>query len=495
LTDLRPFQTDALQQALGEIERGLNPLIVCPTGGGKTVIGNALIAALADKHVLWLTHRRELVFQPRQKLLEGFGIEAGVILSGEQMKQMQRVQIASVQTFHARYIRGGKDLPPADLIVIDEAHHIRARTYLEICDRYPDARKIGLTATPCRTDGRGLGSTFSVIVETPQVEELINLGFLVRTRIWAPSKPDLMGVRTQSGDYVIADLAERVDRAELVGDIVTHWHRHAGGRSTIVYATTVAHSQHLADEFARSGVKVAHLDGKTPKEQRDEILKQLANGDVTVVCNCQVLTEGFDAPDVGCIVLARPTKSMGLYRQMIGRGLRPAPGKGDCIVLDHSGATDRHGRVEDAVWWTLQEDQKARTAARAGECGADHERKLLTCTECHAICVAGKPCPECGHLPKRPGQHLDILDGDLVLYGTGPHRSSEEQRSEWHQQLLGIAQERGYKSGWVAHKFKEKFGHWPTRLYVKPMKPSAEVLSWVRSRNIAWAKARERANA
>ena len=160
-----------------------------------------------------------------------------------------------------------------------------------------------------------LGNIFNALIECPQVQELIDLGHLVRTKVFAPSKPNLKGVTVRQGDYAEGELADRMDRAELVGDIVTHWHRLADRRKTVVFATSVAHSIHLRDEFLKSGVRAEHIDGSTPKDERDEILNRLSTGEIEIVINCMVLTEGFDCPDIGCIVLARPTKSMGLFRQ------------------------------------------------------------------------------------------------------------------------------------------------------------------------------------
>jgi superfamily II DNA or RNA helicase len=473
--------------------------LVAPTGTGKTTIAAKHIEQEENKHVLWLTHRRELVFQPRDRLTE-FGIEAGVILAGEPLNQMARVQIASIQTLWSRCIRGSTDLPHANLIFVDEAHHVRARTYRHIIESYPEARVVGMTATPCRRDGRGLGSTFDVMVETPQIEQMIEMGYLVKTRVWAPSTPDLTGVHTRKGDYVEAELAERVDRPELVGDIVTHWHRLGDGRQTIVFATSVAHSIHLCEEFVKSDVKAAHIDGFTPKDERDEILRQLAAGDVKVVVNCQVLTEGFDCPDVGTIVLARPTRSMGLYRQMLGRGLRPAPGKCDCLVLDHAGATFAHGHIEEPVVWTLREDRKAFTKPkeRNGECA---ERRLLACTECGAVRTGGKPCPECGHMPRRHGEHLEVIDGDLEHLERGgarrPYQYSHQEQRAFYLGLLHLALARGNKPGAAAHRFKEKFNRWPDRLWqhLPPVAPSGEVLAWDRHCRIRYAKAMEKAAA
>src|SRR5262245_28926393 len=197
------------------------------------------------------------------------------------------------------------------------------------------------------------------MIECPQVAELIVGGYLVKARVYAPVDPDLKGVRTVKGDYHEAQLADRMDRDKLVGDIVTHFHKYGQRRRTIAFACSVAHSIHIRDEFIKSGVRAEHLDGQTPREERDDILARLASGETEVVANCMVLTEGFDCPDVCCIILARPTKKMGLLRHMIGRGLRPADGKTDAVILDHSGAVFRHGLPEDHVHWTLDPDTRA----------------------------------------------------------------------------------------------------------------------------------------
>ena len=175
-------------------------------------------------------------------------------------------------------------------------------------------------------------------------------------------------MRTVAGDYVEGQLADRMDRPKLIGDIVTHWHKFGERRKTVAFAVNVAHSVHLRDEFIKSGVRAEHIDGSTPKPERDASLARLASGEIELVTNCMVLTEGWDMPEVGCCILARPTRKMGLYRQMIGRVLRPAPGKIDAIVLDHSGAVFRHGFVEDPVEWTLDPDRHAESPAHAKRC-------------------------------------------------------------------------------------------------------------------------------
>ena len=216
-------------------------------------------------------------------------------------------------------------------------------------------------------DGRGLGGIFDTIIEAPQVPDLIEQGYLVPTLCYAPVDPDLRGVKTQAGDYAVEQLERRMNTDQLVGDIVSHWYRLGQNRPTVVFAVGVAHSIHLRDEFLKSGVKAEHIDGDTPKDERDAILQRLAAGETTVVTNCMVLTEGWDCPEVGCTILARPTKSMGLFRQMVGRVLRPAPGKVNAIVLDHSGAVFRHGLPEDHVEWSFRPITRRRARAPSAQ--------------------------------------------------------------------------------------------------------------------------------
>ena len=390
-------------------------------------------------------------------------------------------------------------LPAADLLIIDEAHHCPANTYRQIIKSYPNAVLIGLTATPCRGDGRGLGGIFDVIVECPQVPELIQQGFLVRTHVYAPVDPDLKGVETRVGDYVASQLAERMDLDDLVGDIVSHWHKYGQRRKTVCFTVDVKHSIHVLDEFNKSGVIAEHVDGRTPKAERDAVLARLASGETELVTNCMVLTEGWDLPDVSCAILARPTKKMGLYRQMVGRVLRPAPGKFNAIVLDHSGAVFRHGFVEDRVEWTLDPEKRPTNPVHVGRLTSRNGSRLLECSQCAAMRVAGEACQNCGFFPQRPSKAIVFRDGDLVRVDrrdrkTKPISDPHEQMC-WHAMLAYIAAERGYKSGWVAHKFKQKFGHWPPTGSVVAIEPSAEVRSWVRSRDIAYAKAKKAAAA
>jgi superfamily II DNA or RNA helicase len=498
MTMLRPYQTDVIGAFHTAVDRGQRRIIICaPTGAGKTLVGAAIINDLVhnklNKSVLVLAHRREIITLTSTKL-RAAGVAHGIIQAGTPGRPLEAVQVASIQTLWVRTMHTRTmDLPPADLLVIDECHHAPAETYRTVIAAYPNAVLLGLTATPCRGDGRGLGGIFEVIIETPQVAELIKQKYLVGTRVYAPCDPDLRGVRVQAGDYVENQLAERMDRPQLVGDIVTHWHKFGERRKTVAFAVLVEHSIHIRDEFLKAGVRAEHIDGSTPKLERDATLARLASGEIDLVTNCMVLTEGWDMPDVGTCILARPTRKMGLYRQMVGRVLRPAQGKPDAVILDHSGAVFRHGFVEDPVEWTLDPDRRAESPVHQKRGAIDG--RLLECTQCGVVRIAGQPCWHCGFLPQRPPRAAPIRDGELALVD-GSRRAKANgydpaERARWHAMLIQIGIERSYKPGWAAHQYKTKFGAWPPSGSAPlPIPPMPEVRSWVRSRLIAYAKRR-----
>ena len=483
---LRPYQDELVQKIFREFDSGeRNVLTVLPTGGGKTVV---FCAVTRDHNVggtLIISHRREIVAQTCAKL-DAIGMHYGVIQAGDdkKLRPLANVQVASVQTLHARAIRGeSMALPRADLIIIDEAHHSPATTYQKVLEKYPNAKVLGFTATPCRGDGRGLGTIFSRLVEGPQVADLIDLGFLVRSIVFSKDV-NLRGVETRAGDYARDQLERRMDTDALVGDVVTQWMKHAEGRTTICFASGVGHSRHITGEFLANGVVAEHLDGTTPKEEREAILARLAAGETKVVSNAMVLTEGWDCPSVGACILARPTKQMGLFRQMVGRALRPHEGKANAIILDHSGAVYRHGLPEDKVEWTLSPDDQAASPDHQKR-QASSEMKLTECSQCGALRKGGLPCPACGFMPKRPAEYVCFSDEDLVRVGAQQRPATMQTRSEWYAQLLGLAQDRGYKPGWAYHKMREKWGDCPS-MKPAPVTPGHEVLAWVRSRAIAW---------
>jgi superfamily II DNA or RNA helicase len=494
---LRDYQRDIVEQ----IETLEHPLVPLPTGAGKTIVAAAIIreAVRAGQRVLFVVHRRELVRQASCKLLD-VGVEHAILMGDESSVYIgQPVLVASVQTLHARVFRSRKlELPTVDLIFYDEAHHCRARTYVEVYKAYPHAKIIGLTATPARGDGRGLGGDlFSDLVPVPTYRWLIERGYLVPSKVYAPVSPDLKGVKTLgTGDYSPGQLEKRMNTDQLVGGIVEHWHKLGEDRQTIVFTAGVQHSVHLRNEFRLAGVAVEHIDAKTPINERKKIIADFRSGTTRILCNCMIFTEGFDEPSASCVVLARPTKLLTMYRQMIGRVLRPFPGKVDARVLDHSGAVFRHGYPDDEIQWTLDPDEDAVNTSEAARSSEGGYKGLCECPRCSAVRVQGEACLHCGWEPATRPRYLEVQDGHLgeVQRDRTVHGLPVDER-KFYRELKRIYEFKrlhnpAIKPGWIAHKFRDRIGRFPPWSWqdLGSVAPTAATMSWVRSRDIAYAK-------
>lgn len=493
---LRPYQVEGVDNLRESwIQRHKRILLQLPTGGGKTVIAAEIVRGAVAKGnpVLFVAHRRELIHQAAAKLRD-FGISSGLILAGEKASPHELVQVGSIQTIAARLKRGRLELPPAAVVIIDEAHHAVAASYLKLVEAYPNAAILGLTATPVRGDGKGLGHLFTDMVLGPNIPFLTEQGFLVDVRYFAPSMPDLRGVKLVAGDYNQEQLADRMDKPKLVGDVVANWGEICPDRKTVVFATSVKHSIHLAEQFKAVGVNAEHIDGETPLDERATILADLRDGLIQVVTNCMVLTEGWDSPDVSCCVLARPTKSLGLYLQMAGRVLRPAPGKSDTYLVDHSGSVYHHGFLHEPFDWSLDTDGKLgdREAQRKAS-----EPKPITCEKCFTIYEKQHLCPACGHMPEKFGRGVQQVEGSLGEIGTERSATrkeySQEEKQTWYRMLKHIQVSKGRQSGWTAHTYKDRFGVWPKGMdRLEPIYPSIEVERYVKHKAIRFAKSQPR---
>lgn len=450
---------EAVRQCIRDGNRKI--LLVSPTGSGKTVIASHIIqnSDARGYHSLFVAHRREIIFQTSHKL-KAVGVDHGLILSGHKQSFMAMTHVASIQTLVRR------NAPRADLLIFDEAHHVSAGTYQRILNQYPEAVILGLTATPCRRDGKGLGATFEKLVQVASIEDLIAQGFLVPVTPYAPSRPDLTGVRKTAGDYNEGDLEKAVDKPKLIGDIVDHWHRLAGSRKTILFAATIGHSQHMVEAFRASGVKVQHIDGEMDHGLRDRILEEYREGDLQVICNVGVLTEGFDAPETGCIVLARPTKSFGLFVQMLGRGMRPAQGKQDCILLDHAGAIYEHG-LPNRIDWQLEPGELAYKPRKYEK----KEDAPWVCKSCSHINPTHrvKFCEACGLRPINGIQAPAVGEG--LLQKVEPKFAKLKDRNDLKRVWMDCfwsAVHKDLKLGAAAHMYRSRTGRWPRQFDFMP---------------------------
>jgi len=497
---LRGYQDTVLQEVREAIRAGYRKiLIVAPTGSGKTVIAAQIVKLAADKlrRSMFLAHRRELIYQCADKLIK-FGVDHGILMAGEYPYGAADCQVASIDTLRARCITTDKlPLPNSDIVIVDEAHRSLAPTYVVLINHYGEEVVIGLTATPIRGDGKGLGHIYEYMIQCPSISELIRMGYLVDVRTFAPTIPDLTGIKITKGDYDPTELQARMNHRSLVGDIVTHWHRLASDRPTIVFASGVKHSIHLRDEFRKGGVKVAHVDGDTPLDERKKIVTDLNVGEIQVVCNYAVLTEGFDEPKLSACVLARATKNLGLYLQMAGRTLRPAANKKDSFVIDHSGNVYEHGFVQDERHWVLEEG-RAMTTTKAERQKEFDEKEPITCVMCATVYSGQLICPHCGHTPVKKGKYVESRSGELMEVRKESRRTAKArrftatEREGWFTQLLGYAEGKGYEPGWASHRYNKKFGEWPDDEFSRhPEEPTAEVLSWIRGMNLRYHYAKK----
>lgn len=361
---LRPYQQQAKDKIYAAMSEYRRVMFQFPTGAGKTVVFSDIAKDFVanDKKVLTLAHRIELVEQAHSKFSKfGFGSEVGVIKAGYLPKFYAKVQIAMVQTL----VRRERMLSNADfdLIIIDEAHHATAGSYKKICESYPNARILGVTATPIRTNGSGFEDSFDKLVKGASVSELIKDGYLAKPKVFAsPMRFDLNAVKKTGGDYNNAALREVVEENVTYGDLVSTWKKRALGKRTVVFAVNIDHSESIVRAYQAAGINAAHIDGKTPENERSRILSRFAKGEIPILSNVGIVTEGFDVPEIECIQDVRPTASLGLYLQIGGRGMRPAAGKDSMIYLDHSNNVFTHGFLEQDRIWTLKGIDRKRTS-------------------------------------------------------------------------------------------------------------------------------------
>lgn len=496
--ELRDYQQRAVDETRRAIAEGYRSIMIqSPTGSGKGVILSYIInsANMKGKTVLFLVHRSEILYQVSD-YMDKYEITHGIIKAGEEPNYTHPVQLASFQTIHRR-MKFYSDT--FDLIVIDESHHSTAKTYLEVITAFKKNIILGFSATPTRKNGMGLGNLFDKLIQVASIQELTDKGFLAPVRYFAPVQIDLSGVKLQAGDYNEKQLEPVMLKEGLIAGIVEYWQKYGEGRKTVVFATGVAHSVAIKEKFLAAGIVAEHLDGTTPKEVRAEIIRYFKKGDIQILVNCQILTEGVDVPDIACVILARPTKSLPMYMQMLGRGMRVFDGKKDMILLDHAGCVYEHGFVHEITEWEL--DETKQTENKKEKKRKEKNSKPINCPECCHVYTGQLKCPQCGNIPEKKqfGQDVDYIDGQLgeVCYKTkkaAPEKFSKEMKQEWFCQLTYYAKQKGYKEGWVAQQYRSRFSVWPKGLdYHVPPGQNSDVLNWIKSKQIAYAKAKEKA--
>jgi DNA repair protein RadD len=445
---LHDYQNAIIEETRNHLRAGLRSVLIqSPTGSGKTVLTAHMAGSAADRGMrTWFNvHRRELVKQS-VRTFSLVGIAHGVIAAGFLADPRQLVQIGSIQTLARRLHR----LARPRFIIHDEAHHMAAGMWRAIYEAFPDAIHVGLSATPERLDGAGLAPYFGAMVRGPTVAELIARGYLAPYRLFAPQAPDLSGVHTKLGDFVRGEVSHAMDDRRIMGNAIEHYLRLARGKRAVVFACSIDHSRHIVAEFTAAGVRAAHIDGETDHGVRDATIQAFERGELEVLSNVELFGEGFDLPALEVAILLRPTQSLTLYLQQVGRALRPSPGKTEALILDHAGNALRHGLPDDDREWTLEGRKKLK--------GASSDLvPIKMCPRCFLAGPSASPkCRYCNYVFPIVGREVEEVAGELVEVDpkvVRRQRMREQAKASSLDDLIALGTSRGYRNprAWAEH--------------------------------------------
>ena len=470
----RPYQSALVDRIHDAFSGGAQRVCaVAPTGSGKTVMFADVAghASAAGTRTAILVHRDTLLRQASEKLRE-FGVRHSIIAPGR-TNFGDLVHVASVQTLVRRL-----DRYEFDFLIPDEGHHATAPTYQKIFRRWPNAHVLGVTATPIGPNGQGLVGTYEQLVPGPQIGELIADGYLVEpVYVGAEKLVDLSRIRTRMGDYDQRQLADAMDTTEVTGDAVEHYRKYCSGAPAVVFCVSIKHAEDVAADFARAGYRATSVSGNDPIDIIRKRTLGLSDGSVQVLASCDLISEGFDAPSVAAAILLRPTKSLIVYLQQVGRALRPvyaagydlstragrlaaiaASSKPKAIVLDHAGNCFRpgFGFADDEREWTLEGLKKKRGSSTS--VSAIAVRQCPKCFRCHRPAAA---CPECGHVYVVVAEAPEVVAGQLVQIDKAAirrARAEEIQAAVTYEDLKIVASRIGRSNQWAWRTFCERGG-------------------------------------
>lgn len=370
MVTLRPYQQQLIDDVRASVRGGNDSVVaVLGCGGGKSVIQGSIAKSSTDKdnRVLFLVHRKELC-QQIANTFNSLGVD------------MSLCDVSMVQTVSRRL----GNLPDYDLIITDEAHHSTARTYTKIYEHYSHVVRLGFTATPVRLNKGGLGEVYSDLVTSVSTQWLIENHYLAPYKYYSVKLADTSGLHTVAGEFKQDEVAELMQNSEIYGDTVKQWKRLAEGKKTIVYCASVEAAKMTAERFSSEGYHSIAIDGKTPQSERERAMREFREGEVRILCNCELFGEGLDVPDCECVVLLRPTQSLTLFIQQSMRSMRYMPNK-TAIIIDHVGNCYRHGLPDDEREWSLEPKHKQENIV-----------KIRECKNCFAVYPPTKPkCPYC----------------------------------------------------------------------------------------------------
>lgn len=453
---LRDYQQELSQKVFASWSAGDRRVLAqLPTGGGKTIVVSSVAQQFTQRglRVLFLAHREELLLQAKEKLEAITGCTSGLIKAGYRSKPEHQIQIASVQSLVRR-----QHWFDASLVVVDEAHHSCAATYVKILERYPNAYILGVTATPARSDGQGFKNQYDRLVLGRSVRELIGTGHLCPFKLFAAkNRIKTAELKITAGDFNQRELAVRVNTSLTLGDVIETWKRYALCKRTVVFCVDVAHSQAVAKAYWQAGYASEHLDGETPATERRAILERFRTGETVILTNCGIVSEGLDVPNIEAVQCLRPTRSLVLYLQMVGRGLRPSAGKENLVILDHTENWIYHGLPDEEHEWslepvTLNSDNRAVECPDCQHCfrPQPHEQKSGRAT-----------CPNCGTVIQLedPGEGVAaerIVTNDQAASLEEIDLEANPTVVALLQNLKVLQEQHGYKAIWVYHQLIER---------------------------------------
>ena len=441
--ELRDYQTELIEELRHTILAGSSRICaVAPCGSGKTVLFSWITAQARARHqkVLIVVHRQELIEQT-SRTLDRFYIPHE-ILTTKNINSCD-MHIASVYTLARRLNNFEK---PPDLIILDECAHAVANTWRKVIEHFPNSLVIGFTATPARLSGDGLGVIFQALALGPSVKELVEMGNLAPFDYYSPPVvADFADLKVKYGDYQASDVALKMDKSEIIGDVIATYRRLADGKSAICYCASCEHAEHVAKEFNHAGIPAAYIDGTTPDSVRKMAVEQFRTGVVKILTNVDLVSEGFDVPNMEAVILLRPTQSTALFIQQSMRAMRADPENPDkrAIIIDHVGNVYRHGLPDEDREWSLEGKMKKREPS---------EIKIRQCPKCYYAHLPAPQCPKCGFTYEiQAPAPIVQTKGELLQIKDLERKSQKREigQARTREALEKIAITRGYSLRWV----------------------------------------------
>lgn len=476
MISLRDYQLSAVDRLRESIKRHHKSILVASTGAGKTRIAIRIMqGAVEQGHRTWfIVHRRELCHQTSRALWDA-KLEHGMILPNKGRSPML-AQVGTVITAANRIEAMPVEQRPK-VIIFDECHRSVSESYQRIVEACPDAYIIGLTATPERTDGRGLGELYADMVQVQDMAWLIREGYLSPYRLIAPVEgPDLSGVKTKAGDYDTKQAEQVMDRPTITGDAIRAYRQYVDGKRCMVFCVSIAHSEHTCEQYNAAGIPAEHIDGTHTDTEREAALTRFREGKTLVLCSVALAIEGLDIAAVEAVQQLRPTQSVIVYLQLIGRGLRVEPGKKELVILDQVNNWKRHGLPDDLREWSLDGRKKRKRAAKEDEA----DISIQQCRSCfHIFRKGATECPQCGAPIIVTGREIEQVEGVLAevdVEAVRREQGREQGRARELPDLVRVGASRGMKnpSAWAAIVYAQRQGRKPTPMEFKRAKEHYE---------------------